>query len=162
VAHLLQLDASARISGVTSRQLTALFADHWRAEHPDGIVTYRDLGGEPPCRKYPSSTAWVSSRTPPTARRIVNEGQLAHDETLLSSGLLWLPLPPLYSRYIQAYWRHDRRQLVVWRHTAGRAKGQFLATVPDDDRPAQLEQPVARQQEQFKERFAQQGRKLSA
>jgi len=48
MAHLLHLDASARLHISTSRQLTALFADHWRATHPEGVVTYRDLGGDPP------------------------------------------------------------------------------------------------------------------
>ena len=48
MAHLLHLDASARLHTSTSRQLTALFADHWRATHPEGVVTYRDLGGDPP------------------------------------------------------------------------------------------------------------------
>jgi FMN-dependent NADH-azoreductase len=48
VSHLLHLDASARTQHSTSRQLTALFASHWRAAHPHGVVTYRDLGGDPP------------------------------------------------------------------------------------------------------------------
>jgi FMN-dependent NADH-azoreductase len=48
MTHLLHLDASARTSGSASRQLTALFAEHWRAAHPDGVVTYRDLGCDPP------------------------------------------------------------------------------------------------------------------
>src|SRR5690348_14005837 len=48
VAHLLHLDASARIHTSTSRALTALFATHWRATHPNGAVTYRDVGSDPP------------------------------------------------------------------------------------------------------------------
>ncbi|MFF6888380.1 FMN-dependent NADH-azoreductase [Streptomyces sp. NPDC012421] len=44
--QLLHLDASAR-SDSFSRELGAAFADHWKAAHPDGVYTYRDLVADP-------------------------------------------------------------------------------------------------------------------
>lgn len=44
---LLQIDSSARLRGSTSRALTALFADAWRAAHPDGTVEHLDLARAP-------------------------------------------------------------------------------------------------------------------
>ncbi|MFC0507827.1 FMN-dependent NADH-azoreductase [Micromonospora costi] len=45
--HLLHIDSSIRGELSTSRRLTARAAAAWRAAHPDGTVTYRDLGKHP-------------------------------------------------------------------------------------------------------------------
>ncbi|HWD07107.1 MAG TPA: NAD(P)H-dependent oxidoreductase [Amycolatopsis sp.] len=45
--HLLHLDSSISGDRSVSRRLTARAADAWRAAHPDGTVTYRDLGANP-------------------------------------------------------------------------------------------------------------------
>ncbi|MFI6261889.1 FMN-dependent NADH-azoreductase [Micromonospora sp. NPDC051006] len=45
--HLLHIDSSIRGEHSVSRQLTARAAAVWRAAHPDGTVTYRDLGKQP-------------------------------------------------------------------------------------------------------------------
>ncbi|NHC46254.1 FMN-dependent NADH-azoreductase [Motilibacter aurantiacus] len=47
MAHLLHLDSSMRTEGSRSRKLSAHFANAWRAAHPDGAVTYRDLAARP-------------------------------------------------------------------------------------------------------------------
>jgi FMN-dependent NADH-azoreductase len=47
MSHLLHIDSSIRGEHSISRRLTARAADAWRAAHPDGTVTYRDLGREP-------------------------------------------------------------------------------------------------------------------
>jgi FMN-dependent NADH-azoreductase len=47
MSHLLHLDSSVRGDVSVSRRLTARAADRWRAAHPDGTVTYRDLGTNP-------------------------------------------------------------------------------------------------------------------
>lgn len=44
--RLLHLDASAR-SDSFSRELGTAFVDHWKAAHPAGTYTYRDLVAEP-------------------------------------------------------------------------------------------------------------------
>ncbi|MFI6028326.1 FMN-dependent NADH-azoreductase [Amycolatopsis magusensis] len=46
MAHLLHLDSSARRDSF-SRQLTARFAESWRAAHPGAGYTYRDLAADP-------------------------------------------------------------------------------------------------------------------
>ncbi|MFI6167539.1 FMN-dependent NADH-azoreductase [Nocardia sp. NPDC051052] len=46
MSTLLHLDASARTSSI-SRELSAVFADAWRAENPDGGYHYRDLAADP-------------------------------------------------------------------------------------------------------------------
>jgi FMN-dependent NADH-azoreductase len=46
MSTLLHLDASARRQSI-SRELSAAFADTWRARHPDGGYHYRDLAAEP-------------------------------------------------------------------------------------------------------------------
>jgi FMN-dependent NADH-azoreductase len=47
VAHLLHIDSSIRGDKSVSRKLTARAAAVWRAAHPRGTVTYRDLGRDP-------------------------------------------------------------------------------------------------------------------
>ncbi|MEV5692197.1 FMN-dependent NADH-azoreductase [Micromonospora globbae] len=47
MAHLLHVDSSIRGEHSISRRLTARAAARWRAAHPDGTVTYRDLGKQP-------------------------------------------------------------------------------------------------------------------
>src|ERR1700730_8052759 len=47
MSHLLHIDSSIRGEVSVSRRLTARAADRWRAAHPDGTVTYRDLGTSP-------------------------------------------------------------------------------------------------------------------
>jgi FMN-dependent NADH-azoreductase len=47
MSHLLHIDSSVRGDLSVSRRLTTRAADRWRAAHPDGTVTYRDLGTSP-------------------------------------------------------------------------------------------------------------------
>lgn len=47
VPHLLHLDSSAALKNSRSREITATFADAWRAHGPDYTVTYRDLHRDP-------------------------------------------------------------------------------------------------------------------
>ncbi|QFZ17125.1 FMN-dependent NADH-azoreductase [Saccharothrix syringae] len=47
MSHLLHIDTSLRTEGSVSREVTGAFAQAWRAAHPDGGYTYRDLGAEP-------------------------------------------------------------------------------------------------------------------
>ncbi|WBB73000.1 NAD(P)H-dependent oxidoreductase [Micromonospora sp. WMMD1128] len=47
MAHLLHIDSSITGERSVSRRLTARAADAWHAAHPDGTVTYRDLGRDP-------------------------------------------------------------------------------------------------------------------
>jgi FMN-dependent NADH-azoreductase len=47
MAHLLHIDSSINGDTSVSRALTARAADAWRAAHPGGTVTHRDLGTDP-------------------------------------------------------------------------------------------------------------------
>ncbi|WP_328612337.1 NAD(P)H-dependent oxidoreductase [Amycolatopsis sp. NBC_00345] len=47
MAHLLHIDSSINGDLSVSRKLTARAAAAWRAAHPEGTVTYRDLGRNP-------------------------------------------------------------------------------------------------------------------
>jgi FMN-dependent NADH-azoreductase len=47
MAQLLQIDSSIQGERSVSRSLTARAAAAWRAAHPDGAVTYRDLAAAP-------------------------------------------------------------------------------------------------------------------
>ena len=47
MSHLLHIDTSIQGDRSVSRRLTARAAQQWRAAHPDGTVTYRDLGSDP-------------------------------------------------------------------------------------------------------------------
>jgi FMN-dependent NADH-azoreductase len=47
MAHLLHIDSSITGERSVSRKLTARTRDVWRAAHPEGTVTYRDLGSNP-------------------------------------------------------------------------------------------------------------------
>jgi FMN-dependent NADH-azoreductase len=47
VTHLLHIDSSIRGDASVSRKLSARAAAVWRAAHPGGTVTYRDLGRHP-------------------------------------------------------------------------------------------------------------------
>jgi FMN-dependent NADH-azoreductase len=47
MSHLLHIDSSIKGEASVSRRLTARAAAAWRASHPGGTVTYRDLGKDP-------------------------------------------------------------------------------------------------------------------
>jgi FMN-dependent NADH-azoreductase len=64
--HLLHIDSSVQGENSVSRRLTARAAAAWRAAHPDGTVTYRDLGRDPLPHIVPST---VHSGAVPTADR---------------------------------------------------------------------------------------------
>jgi FMN-dependent NADH-azoreductase len=48
MSHLLHIDSSIQGERSISRRLTARAAANWRAAHPEGTVTYRDLAADPP------------------------------------------------------------------------------------------------------------------
>ena len=47
MAHLLHIDSSALASGSVSKAISTTFRKSWQQAHPDGTVTYRDLGIDP-------------------------------------------------------------------------------------------------------------------
>ncbi|SRR6266702_395218 len=63
MSHLLHIDASLRTTGSVSREVSAAFAAQWRATHPDGDYTYRDLGRHP--IPHLDEAALYASQIPP-------------------------------------------------------------------------------------------------
>jgi len=61
MSHLLHIDASVQGDQSVSRRLTARAADRWRAAHPGGTVTYRDLAADPLPHLDPSRSAPISA-----------------------------------------------------------------------------------------------------
>ncbi len=59
--HLLHLDSSVQEDRSVSRRLSARAADRWRAAHPDGTVTYRDLFADPLPHLDPRTSATLSA-----------------------------------------------------------------------------------------------------
>jgi FMN-dependent NADH-azoreductase len=94
--HLLQLDCSARRHTSISRQLTALFAGHWSAAHPDGLLTYRDLGGDPPPHMSDALVdamfTPLSLRTPEQVAVAAYQERLIHELELADTIVLGVPM----------------------------------------------------------------------
>lgn len=64
--HLLHIDASPRGDRSISRILTHEFAENWKASHPGGTVTYRDIGRHQPPHV---NEDWIAGAfSPPDAR----------------------------------------------------------------------------------------------
>ena len=59
--HLLHIDSSVQEDRSVSRRLTARAADRWRAAHPGGTVTYRDLAADPLPHLDPGQSAPLSA-----------------------------------------------------------------------------------------------------
>ncbi|TDP97871.1 FMN-dependent NADH-azoreductase [Labedaea rhizosphaerae] len=47
MTNLLHIDSSLRGAASVSKEVTAIYANAWRAAHPDGGYRYRDLAGNP-------------------------------------------------------------------------------------------------------------------
>jgi FMN-dependent NADH-azoreductase len=94
--HLLHLDSSIQGDRSVSRKLTARAAHRWRATHPQGTVTYRDLGSTPiphldattgPARHLPAE-----QHTPAQAASWALTEELVNEIKQADTILLGLPL----------------------------------------------------------------------
>jgi len=96
MAHLLHIDSSFQGDRSVSRKLTARAANVWRAAHPRGTVTYRDLGSNPvphldavtgPARQVPTE-----QHTPAQAASWALTEELVNEIKAADTVLLGLPL----------------------------------------------------------------------
>ena len=95
---LLHLDASAR-SNSFSRRLSARFAQLWRAAHPDGGYTYRDLGKHP----VPLITeAWTEICDAVLSREITDIGRYHEAVTTPAQREAWAVIEPLLAELVAA------------------------------------------------------------
>ncbi|HEY4279284.1 MAG TPA: NAD(P)H-dependent oxidoreductase [Conexibacter sp.] len=96
MSHLLHIDSSITGEASVSRALTARAAAAWRAAHPDGAVTYRDLGANP----IPHLTtetglalrAMPDQRTPAEQQSFERSVELIEEIKAADTILLGLPL----------------------------------------------------------------------
>ena len=79
--HLLHLDSAASLRGSRSREITATFADTWRAKGGQYTVTYRDLHAQPLPHLADAVLHWPP-RLRPAGAATADPGVLAADETL--------------------------------------------------------------------------------
>jgi FMN-dependent NADH-azoreductase len=96
VAHLLHIDSSIQGDRSVSRKLTARAADGWRAAHPGGTVTYRDLGSNP-LPHFDAATGLArlvppDQRTPAQAASWALTEELVNEIKEADTILLGLPL----------------------------------------------------------------------
>ena len=96
MAHLLHLDSSIAGDQSVTRRLTARAADAWRAAHPGGTVTYRDLAADPlPHFGAALSTARMippETHTPEQATAYALSRDLIDEVKAADTVLLGLPL----------------------------------------------------------------------
>ena len=96
MAHLLHIDSSIQGDRSVTRALTARAAAAWRAAHPGGTVTYRDLAADPPPHlDAQSGTARMvppGEHTPAQARSYELTLELAGELLEADTILLGLPL----------------------------------------------------------------------
>ena len=79
--HLLHLDSAASLRNSRSREITATFADAWRARGPEYSVTYRDLHRDPLPHLADAVLHWPP-RLRPEGAASVDQGVLAAAEAL--------------------------------------------------------------------------------
>src|SRR6202166_2685158 len=82
VAHLLHIDSSIQGDRSVSRKLTARAAGAWRAAHPGGTVTYRDLGASPV--PHLDTSTGLARMVPPEHRTLAQAASWALSEELVS------------------------------------------------------------------------------
>jgi FMN-dependent NADH-azoreductase len=96
MVYLLHIDSSIQGERSVTRKLTARARDVWRAAHPEGTVTYRDLGSNPvphldattgPARAVPPEL-----RTPAQATSWALTEELVNEIKEADTILLGLPL----------------------------------------------------------------------
>ncbi|GAA1007471.1 FMN-dependent NADH-azoreductase [Acrocarpospora pleiomorpha] len=96
MAHLLHIDSSIQGERSTSRKLTAQAAEVWRAAHPEGTVTYRDLGRRPLPHldeaAFLARLAPVEQHTPDQAAAWQLTEQLVDEVKRADTVLLGMPL----------------------------------------------------------------------
>ena len=94
--HLLHIDSSIQGDRSISRQLSARAADAWRAAHPGGTVTYRDLGSDP--QPHLTEETLPARRLPPEQHTAAQAASWALTQELVNevkeadTVLLGLPL----------------------------------------------------------------------
>jgi FMN-dependent NADH-azoreductase len=99
VTYLLHLDSSANLNSSATRQLTAEFAERWRAAEPGREVRHRDLHTVPLPHLPTNALHFAAGRRPEDAVAPTAEAQRLQDELLeeLSGAAAVLIGAPMYN-----------------------------------------------------------------
>lgn len=128
MTKLLYLKTSLFSDEGQSSALAERFVARWRAEHPRGAVTVRDLGSEPvPHLSAERFTAFI---TPPAERSLRQQAEVACSDALIAdlqeADVVVLGLP-MYNfgipSALKAYFDHVARAGVTFRYTATGPQG---------------------------------------
>lgn len=96
MAHLLHVDSSLFSQASVSKEIARTFRQTWAAEHPGGLVTYRDLGAEPVPALTESAlfAAQVpeADRTPEQAAALRTREELVQEVLAADAYLLGVPM----------------------------------------------------------------------
>lgn len=98
MAHLLHLDSSAR-RDAHSRRLGRIYAESWRAAHPDGEYTYRDLAADP---VPPITEGWTELCDHALRHQITDPRRLADAAHTGARRAAWDVLLPLVEELYRA------------------------------------------------------------
>jgi FMN-dependent NADH-azoreductase len=134
MAHLLHIDSSALTSGSVSKEVSTTFRKSWQQQHPDGAVTYRDLGADPvpPLLEAGIMAGFTleEARTPEQVAAFAARQELV-DEVLAADA--YLLSVPMYNWSVPATFKAWLDQILVVGRTA-----DLSGTPPLAGRPATL------------------------
>lgn len=120
MAHLLHIDSSVFTEASVSKEIARTFRQTWAAEHPGGVVTYRDLGAQP----VPVLTeqALFAARVPAEQRSPEQAAALRAREELVEEVLAadaYLFAVPMYNWGVAGPFKVWLDQVLVVGQTAG-------------------------------------------
>ena len=118
MTHLLHIDSSVQGDRSVSRALTARAAQRWRAAHPGGTVTYRDLAAEPLPHLNPQNSADLSAR-------LVDEVKAAEGDVILTN-----LSPDAFTAEVAQKEPGQTLKLDVWRQGEKKSFSLKLAEMP--------------------------------
>ena len=138
MAQLLRIDSSPRGDRSVSRSLTQDFVTEWQSKHPDGEVTYRDLGHNPPSFVTENSIAAAfsapSSHTPEQAAAIQESNQLVDEFLTADYYVIGVPMynfsiPAVMKAYIDQIVRVGRTFAIDENGYKGLVQGKQLLII---------------------------------
>jgi FMN-dependent NADH-azoreductase len=131
MAHLLHVDSSALSTGSVSKEIAETFRRSWQEAHPNGTITYRDLGRQPvpgiaEAGIY-AEFVEPEQRTPEQAAAYALRHELV-DEVLAADALLLTV--PMYNWGVPSTFKAWLDQIILIGYTASREGTPPLAGRP--------------------------------
>ena len=131
MAHLLHIDSSALVSGSVSKEISTTFRKSWQQAHPDGTITYRDLGTDPvaPLLEAHITAGFTpeEARTPEQVAAYATRNGLVEEVLAADAFLLSVPM---YNWGVPATFKAWLDQVLVVGRTADLAGNSPLSGRP--------------------------------